>query len=120
VAREALSYVPAGEERPRIAIETTEAWVNGRSSIEQARQSAYAAANAAVYAANAAYCAAYAAADAAYAADNVAANAACVSVVSASARFEFGSAKWIQARDAELIRLRQVVVNACMTFPVSG
>ena len=53
-ARLSLRYVKAGEDRPRIAIETAEAWCRGEETIEQAR--AYAA------------CAAYAA----YAADHAA------------------------------------------------
>jgi len=67
----ALPYVKAGEDRPRIAIETARAWVRGEASIEEvrkARDAADAAADAA-YAADAdaayAYDAAYAAAAAA-------------------------------------------------------
>ena len=81
IARKVLHLVPAGEDRPRIAIETTERWVRGEATIEEvraARQDAWdayayaatAAAEAAAYAAYAAAAyAAYAAADAyAYAA----------------------------------------------------
>jgi hypothetical protein len=71
-ARLALKFVPAGEDRPRIAIETAERWVKGEATLDEVRN-AYAAANAA-YAA--AYAAANAAANAAYAAANAAANAA--------------------------------------------
>jgi len=69
-ARTALKYIPAGEDRPRIAIETAEAWTRGEATIEQVRtatHAAHAAAHAA-YTAHAAY-AAYAAAQAAYVAD---------------------------------------------------
>ena len=72
-ARTALQYVPAGEDRPRVAIETTEAWARGEVTIAEVR-TADAAAYAAAYAAYAAYAAAgsalaaYAAAAAAYAA----------------------------------------------------
>lgn len=72
-ARESLKYVPAGEDRPRICIETTERWTRGRATIEevrQARDSAYAVAvafYAAVYAATDAAATAYAAAYADYA-----------------------------------------------------
>ncbi len=58
-ARLALVHVPPGDEPPRVAIETAEAWCRGEATIEQvgkARQNAYAAA-------------AYAYADAAAAAD---------------------------------------------------
>ena len=129
VAREALSYVFVGEDRPRIAIETTEAWVVGRASIEQVRQSAAAANAAAVSAAYATSAAAWAAAaaanaaaDAAYAAyaATAAACATAAAAAAADAAYAYGSAKWNAARDAELIRFREVVANACMTFPVEA
>lgn len=47
-ARLALQYVPDGEDRPRIAIETAEAWCDGRVTIDEVR-----AAHAAAYAADA-------------------------------------------------------------------
>ena len=72
-ARLSLRFVPSGEERPRIAIETAEAWTEGKASLEDVRTAAYAAHAAASTAANtaayAAYAAAYAAYAAAYAAD---------------------------------------------------
>ena len=37
-AREAMQFVPAGEDRPRIAIETAEAWCRGEATIEQVRE----------------------------------------------------------------------------------
>jgi len=81
--RRALKYIPAGEDRPRIAIETAEAWTRGEATIEQVRTAAYAADAAcaaadAAYAAaaHAAYTAAYAAAHAAYTAAYAAAHAA--------------------------------------------
>ncbi len=49
-AKLSLQYVPAGEERPRISIETALKWVNGDSSLEEvmvAADAAYATANAA-------------------------------------------------------------------------
>ena len=66
-ARTVLKYVPVGEDRPRIAIETAEAWTRGEAMIDQVRSAADAASAAhALYAAEAAaYAAAYAAADAA-------------------------------------------------------
>jgi len=70
-ARTTLVHVPEGEDRPRIAIETAEAWARGEVVIEQVR-AACTAAYAAAYASDAAY-AAYAAAAAAYAAADVAA-----------------------------------------------
>ncbi len=83
-ARLALVHVPPGEERPRVAIETAEAWCRGEATIEQVRKAsrnvdaAYAAAAAAATAAYAAYAAdaADAAAYAAYAAAAAAAYAA--------------------------------------------
>jgi hypothetical protein len=64
VAETVLKHVPAGEDRPKNAIETTRAWCRGEATISQVM----AAGNAAVFAANicdAAFAAAYAA-DAAY------------------------------------------------------
>ena len=71
-AETALKYVPEGEERPRIAIETARKWARGKATLEQVKEAAnnahYAAA--AAYAAYAyAYAAAADAAAAAYAAD---------------------------------------------------
>ena len=65
-ARTALQYVIEGEDRPRIAIETAEAWTRGEAAISDVRAAAAAAYAAAAYAAYAA--AAYAAYAAAYAA----------------------------------------------------
>jgi len=98
-ARTALKYVPAGEDRPRIAIETAEAWTRGEATMGQVRKAAHAATSAAYYAAtdaaaDAAYVATpaayYAAADAAahaayYAATDAAADAAYVATSAASA-----------------------------------
>lgn len=68
-ARLALVHVPGGEDRPRIAIETAEAWADGRAAIDEVRAAADAAYAAAAYADDAAaYAAADAAAYAAYAA----------------------------------------------------
>jgi hypothetical protein len=87
-AEPALVHVPAGEDRPRLAIETARAWARGEATIEEVRRArqaaaaayaaAYAAAAAAAYAADAAAAAAYAAASAvaAYAAAAAAAAAA--------------------------------------------
>ncbi len=50
-ARTALPYVPEGEDRPRIAIETAEAWARGEATTEQVRAADAAAAAAAAYAA---------------------------------------------------------------------
>ena len=66
-ARTALPRVPAGEERPRIAIEMAEAWSRGETTLYDVLRAAQAASAAASAAADAAYAAADAA-DAAYAA----------------------------------------------------
>lgn len=50
-ARTALKYVTAGEDRPRICIETTEAYWNGKASVEEVRKARDNAANAAAAAA---------------------------------------------------------------------
>jgi len=76
-ARTSLKYVPEGEDRPRIAIETAEAWTRGEATIEQVRAAAHAASAAlAAPAAPAALAAASAAANAASAAASAAAHAA--------------------------------------------
>lgn len=73
-ARTAIPYAPAGDDRPRIAIETTEAWTRGDATLADVRAAAYAAASSAAYAsaaassAAAAYAASSASAAAAYAA----------------------------------------------------
>ena len=62
-ARLALVHVPAGNERPRIAIGTAEAWCRGEAAIEQVREAGRNSSAAAAAAAAAAYAAAaYAAA----------------------------------------------------------
>jgi hypothetical protein len=69
-ARLKLKHVPEGEARPRIAIETAEAWTRGEATLAQVRTAVDAAdAYAAVtyHSNSAAYAAAYAAADAAVA-----------------------------------------------------
>ena len=129
IARETLRYVPAGERRPLRAIEVAEALVIGKTTIGmalEAADAAYAAADAAAddtdddayaakRAARAAAYAARAAADAssarAYAA--YAANAAADAAAAAASSAE----KHRAIQDAELIRLREVVSNACLTFP---
>jgi hypothetical protein len=101
-ARTALPYVPAGEDRPRVAIETTEAWCRGEATIEQVRAaSAYAyashAASASAYASYASY-ASHAASAYAYASH--AASAYAAHAASASARVK--AHRWM----AGLVRAR--------------
>jgi hypothetical protein len=70
-ARLALPYVPVSEERPRLAIETAEAWTLGEATLEEARtarDAAAAYADAAASAGHAAASAGHAAASAGYAA----------------------------------------------------
>jgi len=105
VARDALRFVPSGEQRQLRAIEATEAWVNGKATLDEVRSSGTAANDAAnaVSHADTLYAAVYASA-AAYGA-NVAYYAANAAACAAD-------------NDAvELIRLREVVANACLTFP---
>jgi hypothetical protein len=119
VAREALRFVPEDEERPRIAIEATERWVIGDATIDEVRS--------ATAAAETAYVAAYtdyvnaaddASADAAsaYAAAAFAAAAAAYTAADADAGRNYEQI-WERARNEELVRLREIVANACMTFP---
>jgi len=99
-AREALKYVPKGEDRPRIAIETAEKWVRGKATKNQVEK----ASDAAYYAA---YYATYAAANAAYAAVN-ADNAAWAAAYAAAAKASF---------ETEIRRLVDVTADAIMTLP---
>ena len=71
-ARTVLHLVPEGEERPRLAIETAEAWTRGEATIDEVRKAtddAYYAADAARGVAPSAHCAATAAWNAAAATD---------------------------------------------------
>jgi hypothetical protein len=60
-ARTALRYVPAGEDRPRVAIETAERWTRGEATIAEVRSAAHAA-SVSAYAASVSAYAAYASA----------------------------------------------------------
>jgi len=95
-ARTALPRVPAGEERPRLAIEMAEAWSRGEATLYDVLRAAQAASAAASAAADAAYAAAAsAAADAAYAAadaDAAAAYAAAAAADDAAAAYAAPSA----------------------------
>jgi hypothetical protein len=101
-ARQALKYLKEGEERPRISIETTEAWCRGEASKEEVLNAAGAAG--AAYAAYTAYTAdaAAAAAYAAYAAytANAAAAAAAAYAAYAAAYAAAGAAYAAYAADA--------------------
>jgi len=103
-ARLALPYVPKGEERPRGAIETAEAWARRKRGVtlEQVRNAAYAAAYAA-NAANAAYAAT--AANAAYAATAAnAANAAYAAATAANAAYAAAAKEKTLAKCADIVR----------------
>ena len=69
-AETALKFVPEGEERPKIAIETAQRWCKGEATTGEVANAAHDAANAAYYAANDAAHDAYAVANGAYAAAN--------------------------------------------------
>ena len=85
-AETALKYVKAGEDRPRIAIETARKWARGEATIQEVRTDAYAA-YAAAAAAYAAAAAAYAASDADAAADAAAAADAYAAYAAAAAAY---------------------------------
>ena len=119
VARTALRYVPAGEDRPRLAIETAERWVRGAATKEECGGAAdAAAANAAASAAadaadaNAAADAAAAAAYAAYAANDANASARAVSYEAADAAAYAAAALWTAARNSALRDLCQTIAAA--------
>ena len=99
-AETALKFVPEGEERPRIAIETARKWALGKATIEQVREAAGNAADAAD-AAYAAYAAAYAAyTDAAYAAADAAYAAAYAAAAYAAAADAADAAAYAADADA--------------------
>lgn len=84
-AETALKYVPNGEERPRIAIETTRAWAQGKATINDARN----AAASAVFVANSASSTISAAADDVYAGYYAAAYAAYYAVYAAAVSYAY-------------------------------
>ncbi len=97
-ARLSLKYVPAGEDRPRVCIETVERWTRGDAT----REDVCAAAAYASAAAAAAYAAAYASAAAAYA--SAAAAAAYASADAAAYASAYASAD--AAADARMTTLK--------------
>jgi hypothetical protein len=110
-ARLSLKYVKAGEERPRIAIETAEKWTRGEATIEEVRKADFAyadfayaayAASASAYAASASS-AAYAAASASYASASYAAYAA-ASASYASASYASAARNKVLAQCADIVR----------------
>ena len=101
VARTVLDKIPDGEDRPRIAIETAEAWTRGEATLEQVYADA-AAAYAAAYTV-ATYAAAYAAYYAAYAAY----------VAAASAAYASNAIYWAHLAGAPLKLLADIVRPLC-------
>lgn len=135
-ARTALRYVPKGEERPRIALETAEAWTRGEATLLQV-QDAYTASSDAAASATATDDAAFVAASdaAAYAAASDAAAYAALSVASASdatgyaassayaaahaaayANAPDGTPQWERARQTALRELADLV-RSMQSFP---
>ena len=100
IARTVLHLVPGGEARPRVAIETAEAWCRGEATAEQV----YSAARAAAYAA-----AARADADAAYAAARAAAYAAYAAARAAAVVADAAHAAYADAKAASLVRSAEMV-----------
>ncbi len=106
-ARTALQFVMPGDQRPLKAIETAEAWCEGKATLEEVRNAAdaayaaasSAAADAAASSAAAASAASYAASSAAYAA-GAAASAAYAAAYAAGA--VYCSEKWGETRAAKL------------------
>jgi hypothetical protein len=119
-ARTALRYVPAGDDRPRAAIETAEAWCRGEATLDQAQEAGARAAAGATWAAAeaaeaaeagaAAARAAWAAAEAAWAAAGAAgaaaeAEAARVAAHAEHARLVRGIIPWDQIEAAAEVKL---------------
>jgi hypothetical protein len=112
-AETALIHVPAGEDRPRQAIETTRAWCRGEATIEQVRKARDAAAEAA--AAEAAWAtarAAWASSEAAWAVEEAAwapSEAAWAAARAAAAGVEEAEAVAVEEAEAvaaDLVRAR--------------
>ena len=118
VARSVLSYVPSKEKRPLRAIELTESWVIGApdaASVRKASLDSYDAASSyGVYGrVNYACLTACQAADVSYS-DDAALSANRTARYAVSAILAAGDGK---SRLEELSRHREVVANACLTFP---
>ena len=116
VARQVLRYVDDRRQRSRTAIETAESWVRGEVTNAQVRRDGDAAAYA--YAADHAADAAYSAIATIYVgmthcSDTAHHAAAAVAFASAA----YGSPEWTTAYRSELVRLREVVASACLSFP---
>jgi len=100
LARTALKHVPAGEARPRLAIETAEKWARGEATIKQVRTAAW----------DAGYYAAGAARTASSAAGCAASVASCAASVAsdASDAWAAGDASWTaraaRAASAKIVR----------------
>ena len=109
VAENALRYLPDSDERLWLAVETTKAWVRGMAAADDVRSSALEAYS--VHFAADRPSAAYYAAHAVY--------AAAVAVYTVYPPDSAGNTAFDAAayNDDELIRLREVVANACLTFP---
>lgn len=122
VARTVLRFIPAGEDKSLRAIITAEAWVDGRADISQVRASAmelrktyrpsatsYSNANASAH-----YAAESAISDSA--AFNAVRMAAQAIVYSHPDYRTPGFDSGVAVRE-ELVRLREVIADACLTFP---
>ena len=122
IARTILHLVPKGEDRPRKAIETAEAWCKGQATKEEVKTAAawaYAAAaaadaaayaaNAAAYAVTAAAYAAWAAADAYAAAADAYAAAAYADAVDVAFSVSDAAAAYTTTRKAKLAEYADIV-----------
>jgi len=112
-ARLVLQCVPDGEDCPRLAIETAEAWCDGDATLEEVKLAADAV-DAAAYAASAAY-AAEAAVDAAYAA-YAAASAAADAAADAAYAAEAAEAADAAAARADVLRQCADIVREVISF----
>ena len=108
-ARLSLMHVRVGEERPRIAIETAEAWCRGEATIEQVREARKNAAARAAAGTGPAGAAGDAAATAAYAATRAATYAAAYAATAADAAYAAADAaaansREMQQKTADIVR----------------
>ena len=119
-AETALKFIPEGEDRPRMAIETARAWCRGHASLDEVQAAAYAAANAAntANAAAYAYAADAAANTAAYAAANAANATGAAAYAADAAAYTANAANANATRKAALYEMCDIVRARLRPCPV--
>lgn len=124
VVREAMRFIPADEDRPVEAVIRTERWASAKGTAAEATKAGDAAlecseelAGENAVAEDSAYAAYLVSNSISYRPEAEYAVEVTAGVL-ASAYYKYESIRWNIKRDSELVRLREVVANACMTFPM--